>query len=81
LLLEEEKLLDTALDIVSSVRPGVSSVVLVRVSIGIRQNHLASRLDIGKGVENVGQLLSRDILRLEVAAINALMMFVSLIQW
>jgi hypothetical protein len=53
--------------------------MLVSVRPSIRELYLARGLSIGKRVEYMGQLLSRDIMRLEVAIINALMTLVALI--
>jgi hypothetical protein len=73
-LLKQEKLLDIAINIVSGISPGIS-VVLVSVRPSIQQDHLARGFGIGKYVENMGQLLGGNILRLEVAGINSLMVF------
>lgn len=50
--------------------------MLVRVRPIIRQDYLARGLGIGKRVENMGQSLDGDILRVEITSINALAMFV-----
>jgi hypothetical protein len=50
--------------------------MLVSVRPIIRQDYFAGGLGIGKRVENMGQSLDGDILRLEIASIDALTMFV-----
>lgn len=50
--------------------------MLVSVRPTIRQDYLARGLGISKGVENMGQSLDGDILRLEITSIDALAMFI-----
>jgi hypothetical protein len=49
--------------------------MLVSVGPGIRQDYLTRGLGIGKRVENMGQSLDGDILRVEITSIDALAMF------
>jgi hypothetical protein len=72
-LLEQEKLLDTAIDIVSGIIPGISRIMLVSIRPGVRQVDLAcTRANVGKCIKNMGQPLSGKVLGLEVATVNGL---------
>jgi len=46
--------------------------MLFSVRPGIRQEDFAGIPNIGKGIENMGELLCRKVLRIEVATINSL---------
>jgi len=71
-LLEKVELLDAAVDVVTRIVPGVGRVVLLEVRVRVAQVDLASfRANIRKGIQDVGQVRSRYILRLVVTAINA----------
>ena len=49
----------------------VAWVVLVRVGSGVGEKDFAGGTDVGKGVENVGDLRGREVHRLVVTAVDA----------
>ena len=69
----KEELLHTSIDIGANIIPRVLRIMLVSVRPSIGQVNLASLWShVSEGVENVSKLLSRKILRVEVATINSL---------
>jgi hypothetical protein len=77
-LLEKEELFDTAINIVSLVIPGVSRIMFFNIGPRVRHVYLASiGVHVGKGIQHVGQLVDREIFRIEVTAIDSLGMSVN----
>lgn len=73
LLLQQEELLDTSIDIVSDIVPRITGEVLLDIGPGIRQVHLARvGVDVGESIQHMGQGLSRKLLRKIVAAVDSL---------
>lgn len=70
LLFEEVKLLNAPIDVGARVVPGVRGVVLVRVGPSVCEVDFAGITDVGKGVENVCELRSGDVLRLVVPPVD-----------
>ena len=71
MLLVDVELFETSVEVISGVIPGVRGPVLVGVCPAVGQKNL-SRVwpDIGKGIENVGQLLCWELLWLIVATVD-----------
>jgi hypothetical protein len=47
--------------------------MFISICIGVRQIDLSSgRADIGKGIQDMGELVGREVLRLVVSAVNCL---------
>lgn len=73
LLFQKIQLLDTTVDIVAGIRPGVTGVMFLNV--GPRVGHIdfpGFRTHIGEGVEDVREPLDRKVLRIMVAPVNCL---------
>ena len=67
----EVQLLETTVEIVTSVIPRIRRPVLVGVGPAVGQEDLASViLDVGKSVQDMGKLVSWNFLWLMVAAID-----------
>lgn len=70
-LLVDVQLLQTAVEVVASVVPGVSRPVLVGVCPAVGQVDLAALgTDVGESVQNMGEFVGGDILRLVVTTID-----------
>lgn len=73
LLLQEIQLFDTAIDIVASIRPGVTGVMFLNISPRVCHIDFPRfRAHICKGVEHVREPLDRKILGIMVAPVNCL---------
>ena len=71
-LLQQEQLLDAAVDIVPLVIPRVGGIVLVGIGPGIREIDLAGRAHVGECVQDVSQALCGEILWVVVPSIDGL---------
>jgi hypothetical protein len=72
-LLEKEELLDTAINIVSFVIPGVSGIMFFNIGPRVRHVYLPGiGAHIRKGIQHMRQLVDREVTRVEVAAIDCL---------
>ena len=70
-LLVDVQLLQTAVEVVASVVPGVSRPVLVGVCPAVGQVDLAALgTNVGESVQNMGEFVGGDILRLVVTTID-----------
>ena len=75
-LLVDVQLFQTAVEIIPNIIPRVRRPVLVGVCPAVGQEDFASvSLDVGESVQDVGKLVSRNILRLVIAAIAGPVLF------
>lgn len=77
LLLQQIHLLDAPVNVVPLVIPRIVREMLVRVSVGICQDNLSRRLDIGEGIKDVGEMLRDQVLGVVSAFVDGLVAHVS----
>lgn len=72
MLLVDVELFETTIEVVASVIPGIRRPVLIGVRPAVGQVDFAAfRADICKGIKYMSKLVSWDLLRLIVAAIDS----------
>lgn len=71
-LLEEEKLLQVAIDIVARVLPGVTLPVLLDIGPLVGKDDFAVLTVIRKGIQDVGQFVGGDLVGCVTSAVDAL---------
>jgi hypothetical protein len=72
-LLQKIELLDTTVDVVAGIRPRVGGVMSPYIRIGIRKVDFARfRSHIGECIENVGEVVNREIPRVVAMTVDCL---------